>query len=454
MRTVRLGAAGALLAGGLLALLVLVTVSPATAETDAPEPCEAGSYRPPDADDCLPAPPGTYVATTGASSPTPCPAGFYNDQEGQTECSKQAGPGAYVDGTGAKEATLCPPGSYQPDAGAVACLPATRGHFVDTTGARAPTPCPLGTYQPDTGRTSCLAAPPGSFVPTIGSAAAALCPRGTYQPDAGASACRDAAIGFFVPDPGSRTQLACATATRTGLSTCPAATDGIVLPESGDGPLVADGSLCPPGTWSTTGVVPAGGTCIPARPGSFAPGPGATAEQVCAPGSFAADFGSETCVLAPVGTFVAFSGALQAEPCETALEPGATTCDTALAIALPASDSSRGLPGLLLLGIALALAGAIAGLVLLQRKDPARFAGVLGGAFGSARGAPGSDRASAAGRTPSRPAVRTAPADPALDVLAWDEALDGPLETGDPSDAGGPFDARDEDPPVPPTASR
>jgi len=202
-----------------------------------------------------------------------------------------------------------------------------------------------------------------------------------------------------------------------------------------DLPLAPDGSLGPPGTWSTTGAVPAGGTCIPARPGSFATGPGATTEEVCAPGSYTADFGSEACVLAPAGTFVAFSGAVEPEPCETALEAGATTCDTALAIAAPPSGSAGGPPVLLLLGIALALAGGVVGLVLLQRQDPTRFAGILGGALGATRGARGVTRSAGPGPSASPPSTPSASTGPGVSVLEWDEAFD-------------------EDPPVPPTASR
>src|SRR3954467_1387919 len=61
----------------------------------------------------IPAPPGTYVATFGATAPTPNPFGYYTDHEASV-APIPAPPGSYVDTLGAISPTLAPPGSYVP----------------------------------------------------------------------------------------------------------------------------------------------------------------------------------------------------------------------------------------------------------------------------------------------------------------------------------------------------
>ena len=82
------------------------------------ELCEAGSYSATGAAPCIPAPPGSYVATTGATSATPCVAGTYQPDAGRSSCLA-APPGSYVGTTGATSPTLCAAGSYQPASGPV-----------------------------------------------------------------------------------------------------------------------------------------------------------------------------------------------------------------------------------------------------------------------------------------------------------------------------------------------
>lgn len=69
--------------------------------------CEPGFFG---AFECIPAPAGTFVPTSGALAPTDCPIGFFSGVEAATQCT--AAPiGSYVDSSGAVEATACPSGT-------------------------------------------------------------------------------------------------------------------------------------------------------------------------------------------------------------------------------------------------------------------------------------------------------------------------------------------------------
>ena len=86
---------------------------------------------------------GTFSAS-GSAPCTPAPAG------------------TYVDSTGATSATNCPLGSFNPTPGATGCTTAPVGTYVASTGATAPTSCPAGTTTIGLGATSaaqCVAAP-------------------------------------------------------------------------------------------------------------------------------------------------------------------------------------------------------------------------------------------------------------------------------------------------------
>ena len=85
-----------------------------------------------------------------------------------------------------------------------------------------------------------------------------------------------------------------------------------------------DSTPCAPGSYSATGFAP----CVPADPGSFATGPGATSETPCALGSYQPAGGSASCLPAPIGSHVDTIGAIAAIPCPagtTTSGPGATS---------------------------------------------------------------------------------------------------------------------------------
>jgi hypothetical protein len=295
------------------------------------------------------------------------------------------------------------------------------------TPVQAQTVDELVTYRPDN---------------RTGSAAAALCPRGSFSATTGASQCTPAAVGYYVPDPGSTQQLACASAVQTGLSVCtvqapsptPATpdTDG---PATEDTPLPPQGDECPPGTWSTTGTAPAGSSCTPASPGTFVAGSGATAEVSCPPGTFSDGFGASVCTPAPVGTFVAGPGAMDPLPCPGATEPGLTSCPedlsatTAVVADAPASRSMWWWSA----GLAFVLAAGGGAFLLLQRRTGA----LVTWQDGSGRDLSGTGAAHLAGLdTDVQEAVVDRIGQPpsssaaSVDVIEWDEAIDGVLDDG------------------------
>jgi hypothetical protein len=244
----------------------------------------------------------------------------------------------------------------------------------------------------------------------------------------GASQCTTASSGYYVPQPGATRQLACASSTTTGATTCePTAAPAPADDDDLDGgvSLRADGEPCPPGTWSETGTVPSGGTCIPARPGSFVAAEGSTAEVDCPAGTFSDSFGSDACVPAPAGTYVPVAGSAEPLPCEGSTIPGATECSEVV-LATPASleeepaRSGMGASGwLLILGVVL---GAGAGaLFLLERRRPGFLAALLGGG-----GAPEDAGGRASRAMPGEPTPPAPPAASPTDVLEWDELLDDP----------------------------
>ena len=81
-----------------------------------------------------------------------------------------------------------------------------------------------------------------------------------------------------------------------------------------------DPTPCAIGTWSSTGY----GSCVPADPGSYAAGPGATAQAPCSLGTYQPNAGAGSCLIAPVGTYVDATGAIAATACPA----GTTTTGT------------------------------------------------------------------------------------------------------------------------------
>lgn len=80
-------------------------------------PCAPGSYSSTGNQPCTPAPPGSFVASPGATSATPCRAGTFQPSAGQPSCLL-APVGSYVSTIGAASATACPTGTTTTTPGA------------------------------------------------------------------------------------------------------------------------------------------------------------------------------------------------------------------------------------------------------------------------------------------------------------------------------------------------
>ena len=289
--------------------------------------CAPGTYSATGSPPCTAAPPGYYVASSGATAATPCALGTYNALSGQTSCTT-APAGTYVDTMAATAPTDCPAGSYNPSTGATsgaACLAAPAGTYVPSPGSAAPTNCPVGTFSPATGATSCTPAHPGYFVPSAGSSFETQCPAGKYSAASGAVACKLADPGSFVPHPASTGETPCLAGSFSAASSavaCTLADPGSFVASPGS----TGETRCAAGSFSaSSGAV----ACRSADPGSFVDSPGSTAETKCPAGSFSASSGATSCEHAPPGSFVAGIGASSATKCTLGtFSPisGATSC--------------------------------------------------------------------------------------------------------------------------------
>lgn len=287
-----------------------------------------------------------------------------------------AEPGFHVPTEGATSETACLPGTYQDARGQRRCKDAALGQFVDAPEATAPKLCDKGTYgikeKATTRAEGCRAAEPGSFVASAGQAATTACSPGSYQPESGKDSCIPAAVGYYVPTSGAKAQTACPTATTTGSRTCVAAAPAPEPPEDEseddaavDGDFVRpDGEPCPAGTWSPNGLVPTASSCTPASPGTFVAEAGASEEVECPAGTYSGVFGATACTPADVGSYVPTAGSSSQLPCPSATDPGAATCDAALAAA-DTGSSGRLLP---LMVAFVAVLVAVGAFVLLRQR--------------------------------------------------------------------------------------
>ena len=292
--------------------------------------CQPGTYSPTGLTPCTSAPPGTYVAGTGATSPTSCAVGTYNALSGQTSCDT-APTGTYVATTGATEPTFCEAGTYNPNTGsttASACLLAPPGSYVPGPGAADPTFCPAGTFSPSAGATGCFLASPGDYVASIGSSSETPCAPGSFSAASGAVTCTLADPGSFVANPGSSGETQCAAGSfsaTSGAVTCTLADPGSFVA----GPGATGETSCAAGSFSAAAGAT---TCTLAPAGSYVAGTGATAATKCAAGSFSAGAGATTCTLAPAGSYVAGTGATAATKCAAgsfSAASGAISCTLA-----------------------------------------------------------------------------------------------------------------------------
>jgi hypothetical protein len=318
---------GLLLLAGLLLGLFILSAAPAahaasgSAFAAQQSSCLPGTYD--DGSGCVPADPGYFVDTAGATQQTACSLGRFQPNAGSTFCLI-ADPGSFVDVSGAAAQTACAVGTYQPAAGSTFCLIADPGSFVDVSGAAAQTACAPGTYQPASGSIACLDADSGSFVDTAGAVAQTACPIGRYQPNSGSDSCLTADPGSFVDVEGAAQQTACAIGRyqpNSESASCLTADPGYFVDITG----AAQQSACQPGTFQDQAGQQ---SCVPAAPGSFTSQAAATEVSLCLPGSYQPDAGQTACLTADAGYFVDVSGATAQTMCAPGFTSpaGATEC--------------------------------------------------------------------------------------------------------------------------------
>jgi len=262
-----------------------------------------------------PCPAGTYCPENSVSA-IPCPIGTYNPNTSAKECIK-APAGCYVDTTGSKKYTACNKGTYNPSTGATtssACIPCPAstycpsdgmtmyntcflGTFSGTRGAISSsvcTPCAPGTYGFGliTNQSQCLPCPTGSY---CNGGTVIECPAGTYCPPraAGPTPCP---AGLYGSDAGLST-AACNGLCQAGYYCNAGSTTSTQQ-------VCEAGYFCPTGTYSTC---PTGTASCPTGAGTQLP-------QLCPAGTYCPK-GSSIATKCPGGTYNNTSGATSSSAC-------------------------------------------------------------------------------------------------------------------------------------------
>jgi hypothetical protein len=162
---------------------------------------------------------------------------------------------------------------------------------------------------------------------------------------------------------------------RPGTGRCGPDDDGVSLR--------ADGDPCPAGTWSETGTVPAGGMCIPARPGTYVARRARPLRSTASRGPSATPSAWTACTPAPAGTYVPVAGPHSRCRARAATQPGATTCDEVDSRRRRVLDDADGRAAGGLTRWLVLLAGGVlglgAGLLVLERRRPGSVTALLGG---------------------------------------------------------------------------
>jgi hypothetical protein len=100
------------------------------------------------------------VAQSPVGAAESCEPGFFSST-GEVPCMP-APPGTFVDSAGATLATPCPVGTYQEFSAAISCTVAEEGTYVPEPGLRLPIACPEDTFSDVTGAISCQPCPAGT----------------------------------------------------------------------------------------------------------------------------------------------------------------------------------------------------------------------------------------------------------------------------------------------------
>jgi hypothetical protein len=219
---------------------------------------------------------------------------------------------------------LCKAGFYSASGGEEPCAKAPKGYFVPGEGAMTAEECDLGHYADAEGLSECLPAEPGHYVPATGAKAELECEQGTYSGETARSSCLAAPFGHYAPK-GAIAPTACPAGKFDAHTNSPSAefceydSPGWY---SGEG--AAEPIPCVPGKYA---FAYGSETCLPAPIGSYVPGIGASVPTPCPAGSFAPVTASVSCMTTPEDTY-ATGGASEPTPCPagTHSPAGASSC--------------------------------------------------------------------------------------------------------------------------------
>jgi hypothetical protein len=299
----------------------------------------------------------TFSSSCQKTACAPCPDGYYNDQIGQTECTKKCPAGRfYSDATrkantalwGQAECTVCAAGEYQNEEGKGACKTCSAGSITGRTGTGAPTctACAAGKYSTASNVASCTTCAAGKYA-SSGSSSCTNCVPGKYSGQTGQAGCTICPIANYQDQTG-----------KTSCKECPAGRWAYVSsnrpPASHDS--LNDCQLCWAGRYSSVTSLSyhsfSDDKCTTCAAGKYASSTGSSSCTTCAAGKYAswgsssctncaagkyASSGSSSCTNCAAGKYASSSGSSSCTECEAGkynTETGsstATKCKTCLA---------------------------------------------------------------------------------------------------------------------------
>lgn len=337
--------------------------------------CGSGSYSLAASSSCLECEPGKVSEISGASKCDACPAGKYEiDRKSCSDC--QAGfisssgnfscekcpAGRVAPTTGSSTCALCPGGTFAPPGRSV-CQKCLRGTY-SLGGSGSCLPCLAGTVSMVDGASRCDFCPPGreglngqscspcrsGFMSPGGNSPCTKCPAGFKAPKTGSSACEPCPEGFHseegapscIPCPPGTIYILSGTGSRCRPCDAGSFAKGSACEPCPSGTFASSGSSeckkCGRGTYSSTGS----GSCVRCLPGTVSIEEGASACDLCPPGT--EEFyrqscracssglislgGNSSCKKCPAGFNAPKTGSSACEPCPggSYSEEGAPTC--------------------------------------------------------------------------------------------------------------------------------
>ena len=280
----------------------------------------------------------TFSSSCQKTACAPCPDGYYNDQIGQTECTKKCPAGRfYSDATrkantalwGQVECTNCAAGEYQNEEGKGACKTCSAGQYQDTTGNSACTACAAGKYSTASNRASCTTCNAGSITNTgagTGATSCTACAAGKYSTASNVASCSNCGAGLFSSATGASSPSTCTGcaagrySSSTGATSCTTTCNaGSITGRTGTGATTC--TACAAGKYSTASNV---ASCSSCGAGLYSTATGASSSSTCTAcgaGRYASS--SSACTRCPEGRYSSATGVSSSSSC-TACAAGKT----------------------------------------------------------------------------------------------------------------------------------